>query len=392
MNGSKINRLLVRIILPVSLIVSHSGCGIAPGRDVYQLQSTSRSTLELPGPIGSGQLPKRIEVKAITANLIVAEELARRKQLERQLIEADDDEKELEAYSYVVGPGDVLNITVWDHPELTIPAGSFRNAGESGNLVSNDGTIFFAYAGVVQVAGLTQGEIRDVLAKKLSYYIESVQVDVRVILFRHQRVYIVGEVNNPGVQPIDDIPPTIAEMINRAGGFSDDSDRRNITLTRDGKTYLIDFLSFYENGDSSQNILLKDRDVVNVWDRQLNKVFVLGEVVNGGSFVMNKHRKSLAEALSDAGGVVNTTSNPGRVYVMRGGGKRPEIYHLDTRSPDALILADRFPLRARDVVYVDSTDLERWDRVVQQISGTVEVMKTISETPFSAYPGRVFGR
>ena len=392
MIGLQIRGLRIQAFISVTLIVVLSSCGISPGRDVYQLHGTSQSTLELPGPIGSGQPPKNVKVQAITPELIVRDERIRNEQLKSQLSQKNLTENEIESYSYVIGPGDVLNITVWDHPELTIPAGSFRGAGESGNLVSNDGTIYFAFAGVVNVSGLTQGEVRDVLAKKLSYYIESVQVDVRVIQFRNQRIYVVGEVRTPGLQVIDDIPPTIAEMINRAGGFSAEADRRYITLTRDGKTYLIDMLAYYEEGDSSQNILLKDRDVVNVWDRQLNKVFVLGEVLNTGSYIMNKHRKSLAEALSDAGGVVNTTSNPGRVYVFRGGGKQSEIYHLDTRSPDALILADRFPLRARDVVYVDSTDLERWDRVIQQISGTVELMKTISETPFSAYPGRILGR
>ncbi len=279
-------------------------------RDVYQLQGTSQSTLELPGPKGSGQLPKTVKVEAITAELIVRDERIRNERLKATLNQNNRTKNEVDSYAYVIGPGDVLSITVWDHPELTIPAGSFRGAGESGNLVSNGGTIFFAFAGKVKVAGLTQGGVRDLLTKKLSYYIESVQVDVRVISFRHQRVYIVGEVRSPGRQFIDDLAPTLAEMINRADGFSAEADRRHITLTRDGETYLIDFLAFYEDGDSSQNVLLKAGDVVNVWDRDLNRIFVLGEVVNAGSFIMNKHRKSLAEALSDAGGVNNLTSNP----------------------------------------------------------------------------------
>ena len=386
MTGSHIDGLPIRII-SVILVVLLSGCGISPGRDIYQLHTTSESTLELPGPKGSGKSSKTVMVQAITAELIVRDERIRNEQLKATLNQNNRTENEVDSYAYIIGPGDILNITVWDHPELTIPAGSFRGAGESGNLVSNDGTIFFAFAGKVKVAGLTQGGVRDVLTKKLSYYIESVQVDVRVISFRNQRVYIVGEVGSPGRQFIDDLAPTLAEMINRAGGFSAEADRRHITLTRDGETYLIDFLAFYEDGDSSQNVLLKPGDVVNVWDRDLNRIFVLGEVRQAGSFIMNKHRKSLAEALSDAGGVNNNTSNPGRVYVFRGGGKQSEIFHLNTRSPDALILADRFPLQARDVVYVDSTDLQRWKRIVDQISGTVSVLENLSGTPFRAFPG-----
>ena len=196
-----------------------------------------------------------------------------------------------------------------------------------------------------------------------------------------------GEVKEPGIKHINDLPPTMLEMINRSGGFAPEADRRNITLTRNGQTYRVDLLALYENGDSSQNVLLEPGDVVNVWDRQLNKVFVLGEVNTPGSYLMNKHRKSLAEALSDAGGVDELTSNPGQIFVVRGGIESAEIYHLDARSPDALLLADRFALLPRDVIYVDAADIVRWNRVITNVSQTVTTLQNASRTNFPLFNG-----
>lgn len=268
---------------------------------------------------------------------------------------------------YRVGARDVLTITVWDHPELTIPAGEFRAADVSGYRVGEDGMLFYPYVGVVAAAGKTVEELRRLLTEGLAPFIVKPQLDVRVVAFRSQRTYVVGELVKPGVQAITDIPLTVAEALDRAGGPSPAADMSRATLARDGTTYRIDLNALYQEGDITQNVLLQDGDVLNIPDRAQNKILVMGEVLKPDSQLMVKSRKTLAEAISDAGGVNAFSSDPRRIYVFRNRPDRPLVFRLDGKTPDALLLAERFELEPRDVVYVDTAGISRWNRVLSQL-------------------------
>jgi polysaccharide export outer membrane protein len=268
----------------------------------------------------------------------------------------------------------VLSVIVWDHPELTIPAGEFRPAETTGHPVAADGTIFYPHVGVIQVAGKTLREIRELLTQRLSTVIERPQLDVRVVGFRGQKVQVTGEVVAPGSIPITDVPLRVQDAISQTRGVTLEADQREVTLSRGGRTFTLDLQAMYEQGDLSQNWLLQDGDILNIPDRSRNKVFVLGEVLRPSSRVMVKGRMTLAEAIGDSEGFDPTSSNPSKVYVIRGNFDRPSIYKLDAHSPDALLLATQFQLRPRDVIFVSPHNLTRWNRIITQIQPTVQLL------------------
>src|SRR5207248_7378133 len=88
--------------------------------------------------------------------------------------------------AYTVAPYDVLQVTVWDHPELTAPTGQFRSPEENGNPVNVDGTVYYPYVGILPVAGKTVAEIRNVLTTRLASVIQKPQLDVRIAAFRRK--------------------------------------------------------------------------------------------------------------------------------------------------------------------------------------------------------------
>ena len=300
---------------------------------------------------------------------------------------------------YRIAPQDILGVTVWNHPELTTPNGSTLSAGGNttqsvgsvlqqpyttalpgqadpyGQTVAADGTIFFPFVGRIQAAGKTVGQLRDELASGLVRYIRNPQGDVRVLSYRSQRVQVTGQVKTPGPLAISDVPLSLVDAITRSGGFTADADLQRVQLTRHGQLYVLDANRMLENGDMKQNVMLQTGDVVNVPDRIDSRIFVMGEVKNPSQQTMIKGRLSIADALTQAGGITNTDANPRQIYVMRGMEKNPttpDVYRLDMTQPDSIMLSTQFQLQPMDVVYVGTAASATFNRVLQQVLPSIE--------------------
>jgi polysaccharide export outer membrane protein len=336
------------------------GCAIAPGM-----------TMTEPAELPEGKV---IRVQTLTMELLTQLEDQRQTRV-RELAE----EFFVRHEEYVIGPGDVLQVVVWDHPELTIPAGSFRDAESSGQMVGEDGYIFYPYVGMIKAEGMNIAALRDMLTERLSQYIQSPQLDVRVAAYRSKRVYVVGEVENPGILPLNDLPMTIADAISLSGGLTPNAWKSGVNVSRDGKVYEIDLKALYDYADSTQNLMLRHGDIVNVLDRSQQRVFVMGEVRSPKSVEIVNGELTLAAALGEVGGVNQNTANPSAIYVVRGTDSGdPQIFHLDAEFATGLLLAERFDMQAQDVVFVDTAGVSQWNRVITQLLPSVTVVGAIN--------------
>jgi polysaccharide export outer membrane protein len=340
----------------VLLAVMLGGCSMAPGMKMTE-------PAEIPGgPV--------VRVTPLSMDMLNSLEASRRNQV-REIAQ----EFAIRHTQYQIGPGDVLQIIVWDHPELTIPAGSFRDAETSGQQVGDDGYLFYPYVGLVKATGMNIAGLRDVLTDELSAYIQDPQLDVRVVGFRSKRVYVVGEVNDPGLIPLTDVPLTIADAISLSGGLTDGAFKSGVNVSRDGVVHEIDLRALYDFADSSQNLMLKHGDIVNVLDRSQQKVFVMGEVRLPRSVEIVNGELTLAGALGEVGGVNQLSADSGSIYVIRGTDKdEPQIFHLDARYATGLLLAERFDLQAQDVVFVDAAGVSQWNRVISQLLPSISII------------------
>ena len=321
--------------------------------------------------------PTQFRIVPITPEILTAQAKAR---LQASAVQHKQATPPPTDADYRVAAHDVLSVIVWEHPELTIPAGEYRSAETTGYPVSVDGTIFFPHVGTLPAAGRTVEEIRRELTQKLAAVVREPQLQVLVASYRSKRVQVAGEVFTPTWVPITDVPLRVQDAIAAAKGFTLDADPGHVTLNRGGVVHSLDLYALYEDGDASQNWLLQDGDIVHVPDRSRNRVFVLGEVKKPAAMVMPKGRMTLADALGSGEGMDLNFADPGEIFVFRGRYDAPQIYLLNASSPDALLLAAHFELDPLDVVYVSTSNIGHFGRVAAQIIPTIQALQTIAFT------------
>ncbi|MDI6781120.1 MAG: polysaccharide biosynthesis/export family protein [bacterium] len=160
-----------------------------------------------------------------------------------------------EGSSYLLGQEDIIRIVVWDNPEIS---GEFK--------VDPAGNITMVMLGEIRVEGLTTIELEKILYEKLSKYIEDPKITITIIGYFSKKVYIVGQVMQPGKYSIGGEYITIREAVLKAGLPTKDADLKRVKVITPGKlqpvTKIINLHKILYKGEMEKDIKLDSGDVV----------------------------------------------------------------------------------------------------------------------------------
>jgi polysaccharide biosynthesis/export protein len=249
-----------------------------------------------------------------------------------------------ETANYVVGPEDVLTVTVFNETQLS---GRFR--------VENDGQFSYPFLGRVKAGGLTAADVAAQLRAKLAEgYLRNPQVTVEVDQFKSQSVFVMGEVRTPGKYVLSGAV-TLIEALAQAGSPTPLAGAEILILhpktagpvgapllpnAGDADIQRVN-LRDIEGGKLSRNVSIRDGDTIFV--PKADRFFVLGNVRNPGSYVLEPNMTVL-QAVSLAGGASERGSSR-RLRVTRTvDGKRMEI---NVKPTDIVLPGDTITVRQR---------------------------------------------
>ena len=157
---------------------------------------------------------------------------------------------------FTLGPGDVIDVTVWRHDELNKKV-----------QVDPFGKISYPLAGEINVSGLSVFTVKDKIMEGLAKYLVDPQVNVSVVSVQSQKVYVLGEVSKPGIFALQ-APTNALEAISMAGGVNIDAADKRVLLVRGGlsnpEVTTLNINAALKKGDLTQNPMLKPGDIIYV--------------------------------------------------------------------------------------------------------------------------------
>jgi polysaccharide export outer membrane protein len=302
----------------------------------------------------------------------------------------------------VLGPGDLVDVTIWEAPPAVLygaNSGELRTATASTTtarsttlpeqMIDGSGRLSIPFAGAVVAAGRTPREVEQIVAAQLIGKANQPQVIVRLVRNATANVTVVGEVTNSTRLPLSPKGERLLDAVAAAGGVRQPVGKTMIQVSRAGRVVAMPLEAVIK--DPVQNIVLAADDVVTAYYQPFSFT-ALGAVNNNAEIPFEATGLTLAQALGRIGGLNDDRANARGVFIFRlenpsalgqrlpegaaltPDGKIPVIYRVDLKNPASFFVAQGFPIRNRDVLYVSNapvTDLQKFMNIVSSMAFSV---------------------
>ena len=324
----------------------------------------------------------------------VSDQVARRLVAHDRSILLSDSLGDGQGVDTTIGRGDILEVAIWEAPPATLFGGGISPALAATTtgtqvtslpeqMVDSDGRINIPFAGSIPAAGMTTRQIEREIERRLNGMAHQPQVVVRLVRNLSANVTVVGEVNTNARVPLTAKGERLLDVLATAGGVKQPVGKTTIQITRGDRVATMPLETIIK--DPRQNIRLQADDVVTALFQPYSFT-ALGAVGNNSEINFEATGLTLAQALGRIGGLQDSRANAKGVFIFRledpaaldpaivagapttPDGKIPVIYKINLRDPATFFVAQGFPIRNKDVLYVSNAPLADLQKFVNVVS------------------------
>ena len=301
---------------------------------------------------------------------------------------------EVAPYGALVGPGDVLDISIWEAPPAVLfgastadlrlaSSATARGTALPEQMVDPQGFIRVPFVGTVRVAGRSTGQIEREIVARLTGKAHRPEAIVRIVRNAAATVTVVGDVTNSTRVPLTTKGERLLDALAAAGGVKQPVGKTTIQVSRGGQVAVMPLDVVIR--DPAQNVRLQSDDVVTAL-YQPYSFTALGAVGNNAEIPFESVGITLSQALGRIGGLQDSRADVKGVFLFRleypaaldpavvaagpmtPDGLVPVIYRLNLRDPASFFVAQGFPIRNRDVIYVSNAPVADFQKFVNIVS------------------------
>ena len=279
--------------------------------------------------------------------------------------------------AYRLGPNDVIAVSVYMHPELSVPMdGTGGTVG--GALITGDGSVQLPLIGDINVSGQTLLQTQRMITAAYGTYLDDPKVAVELVQAQSLRYYLLGAFTDPGVKyPVHSL--TLLDALTLGGSVDlSKADLYQAYVAQGSVKLPVDLHSLLVDGDLSQNIILAPGDAIVIPSAANESAYIMGAVGKPGAVAFENGSLSLLQALSESGFDLASYSQAklSNIHILRSEGSSAQYLIVDASA----ILDGKavpFVLQPGDIVFVPPTAIATWNEIMNM---AIPSLQAISST------------